>query len=191
VCGDGVGSGFAAFGLRKVGKGCETYLEIDATQAAIVRQWVITQARKKSISEADMDLQLAALDLQELHLKKELATSQKIVNLAELENWEQYAREYLEDVRVGIEIIKAEPQSEEERHGFFEVKRGIVQQIVERGEIDKDRNLTVLIRLDILALIRQQTVPIDKAGICSRTRSSLDRHCFAARASPSRPACRS
>lgn len=138
-----------------------------------------------------MDLQLAALDLQELHLKKELATSQEIVNLAELENWEQYASEYLEDVHAGLEKINAVPNSEEERHGLFEAKRDIVQRLVERVEIDKDRNLTVFIRLDILALIRQQTVPIEKAGIYSRTQSCLDRRCFAAHASPSRPAYRS
>ena len=154
------------------------------------RQWVITQARKKAISEADMDLQLATLDLQELHLKKELATSQEIVNLAELGNWEQYAREYLEDVHASIEITKAVPQSEEERHGLFEIKRQIVQQLVERVEIDKDRNLTLFIRLDVLALIKQ-TVPIDMAGIYSRTQSCLDRRCFAVRASPSRLAYRS
>jgi hypothetical protein len=37
------------------------------------RQWVITQTRKGTISENDMEYQLGALGLQELTLKRELA----------------------------------------------------------------------------------------------------------------------
>ncbi len=154
------------------------------------RQWVIRMARSHKITDEDMEHQLAELDLQELHLKRELAECQMIVDLSELDDWEAHAREFLEQVRVGIASLNDAPQTDEERRQIYDIKRAWFEQLVERVDIDKERNLTVTMRLDVLAFI-QQTIPIEKAGIYTRTRSHRDRHCSAARASPSPPASRS
>lgn len=83
-------------------------------------------------------------------------------------NWEALARDYLEDVRVGIESLNDTPQSDDERHEIFVIKRHWFEQLVERVEIDKDRNLRVIMRLAVLAIIAQ-TIPIEEAGIYSHT----------------------
>ena len=80
-------------------------------------------ARTHKITDDDMDHQLAELDLQELHLKKELTSCQAIINLSGLGDWEALARECLEDVRVGIESLSDAPQSDDERREIFEIKR--------------------------------------------------------------------
>jgi hypothetical protein len=137
-----------------------------------------------------MDHQLAELDLQGLHLRKELAESQMIIDISDLDDWEQQAREFLENVRVGIASLNDTPQSADEQHKIFEIKRMWFNQLVARVEIDKDRNLRVMMRLDVLAFIRQE-VSNEEAGTYTRTQSFPDRHCFAAHALSSPPACRS
>jgi site-specific DNA recombinase len=154
------------------------------------RQWVIRMARTQKITDEDMDHQLAELDLQELHLRKELTACQTIIDISDLNDWEAHARQFLEEVRAGIASLNDSPQTEEERRQIYEIKRMWVEQLVKRIEIDKDRNLTVTMQLDVLNFI-QQTMPNESVGICSRTRWLRDRHCSAARVSPSPPAYRS
>jgi site-specific DNA recombinase len=154
------------------------------------RQWVIRMARNQKITDADMDHPLAELDLQELHLRKELAESQMIVDISDLDDWEQQAREFLENVRVGIASLNDTPQSADERRKIFEIKRMWFNQLVARVEINKDRNLRVMMRLDVLAFIRQ-AVSNEEAGIYTHIQSCRDRRCSAARASSSPPAYRS
>ncbi|HSV85532.1 MAG TPA: hypothetical protein VLH85_03090, partial [Levilinea sp.] len=116
------------------------------------RQWVITQARKGRISDEDMEYQLGALSLEKLTGKKDLASIDHLMGLEVLDNWEQKAREYLEDIRVGLESLNAAPQSDEERREQFEIKRQIVKALVERVDSSKDRELTVNFRLNVLEI---------------------------------------
>jgi len=55
--------------------------ELDAITEA--RQWVIRMARTRKITDEDMDHQLVELDLQELHLKKELDNSQALISISD------------------------------------------------------------------------------------------------------------
>ena len=151
---------------------------------------MIRMARNQKITDVDMDHPLAELDLQELHLRKELAESQMIIDISDPDDRKQQAREFLENVRVCIASLNDAPHSTDEQRNIFEIKRMWFNQLVARVEIDKDRNLRVMMRLDVLAFIRQ-AVSNEEAGIYTRTQSCPDRHCSAARASSSPPACRS
>lgn len=74
------------------------------------RQWVITQARKGSITEDDMRMQLAALQFQELAYRKELDEKQAIeVAQQQAEALSAWAREYLTNVGAGIAALEVDP----------------------------------------------------------------------------------
>jgi site-specific DNA recombinase len=124
-------------------------------QLIIERQWVITQARKGRISDEDMEIQLNQISAQELSLKQELSTHSQVIKLSTLNNWEDAAIEYLEDLKLGIESLNVAPQSDEERHEIFQLKRQIVQTLVDKVLIEKDRALKVVIKLNILSLLQK------------------------------------
>ncbi len=78
--------------------------ELDAL--ASNRQWVITQARKGSITEQEMDRQLNEMSLQEVALKHELSSAREIIDASIIENWEPHVRQYLADMLEGIAGLK-------------------------------------------------------------------------------------
>jgi len=138
------------------------------------RQKIITWARKGTITDEDMEYQLTALTLQEMNLKKELATYGEILQLTALDNWEPIAREYLLDLRAGIESLNNEPESEEEKAEIYQFKRKIIKMLVNRIVIDEHRNLRVEIRVDLLDILKQDAFDdfseIQKVGTYTRTR---------------------
>jgi hypothetical protein len=141
---------------------------------AIERQWVITQSRKGTITEADMELQLGALTAQEVSMRQEMAELSEMVHLAALADWEAQAREYIGGLRSSIEWLNAAPQTDEERREQFEMKRQIVKMLVQKILIDKDKSMRVVFYLDILTLLEQAEVTeqVQTVGTCSRRRSA-------------------
>jgi site-specific DNA recombinase len=122
-------------------------LQKDLDANMMERQWVIAQARKRNISEEDMQYQLGALSLQELEIRKDMAQIGEINQLAALSHWEDKLREYLETLRIGLESINATPQTDEEWRENFELKRRFIQLAVAKVVIDKNRDLKVWFKL--------------------------------------------
>ena len=116
------------------------------------RQWIITQARKGSITESDMDYQLGAIALQEISLKREYADIGQAVNVYALGDWETRVIEYLADLQAGLDSLNVIPQNDEERLEIFEFKKQTVNTLVKRVTIDRDRQLHVEIRINLLTL---------------------------------------
>jgi len=143
-------------------------LELIATE----RQWVIAQARKGSIREADMDAQLSELTHQELTLRHDLAETQDILSLADVEDWEAQARRYISDLRASLKWLDAVPENDGARRRQFEMKRQVVKTLVEKVLIEKDRTLRVVFFLDVATLLTQVgvTAEIDSVGIYSHRR---------------------
>jgi hypothetical protein len=100
-----------------------------------------------------MEYQLGAMNFQELGLKRDLSSIEQAVNINSLGDWETEVREYLADLRAGLESLNAEPESEEERKEIFEIKRQAVTALVSRITIDRNRGLQVEISLNLLALL--------------------------------------
>lgn len=144
------------------------------------RQWVITQTRKGRMTEDDMDSQLAALTIQEAGIKRELASHGFAVQLAALEGWEDQVREYLDDIRAGLDSLNTPPQSDEEAHEQALDKRRIVQTLVEQVAIGQGREMRVIFRLDVLAAIKQLAAgpfgETKRAEICIHTPASPGPH---------------
>jgi site-specific DNA recombinase len=127
--------------------------ELDAL--TMERQKVIFWGRKEIITEADMEHQLMELTLMEMNYKRELSKYSEIIDLTALGDWEQAAREYFLDLRVGIESLDFDPASEEEEQEIFEYKKGIIKALVYRVTIDKRRELKVDVRLNLLDILKQ------------------------------------
>ena len=122
------------------------------------RQSLITWARQGRITATDMENQLSAMTLQELSLKHELSSLGQRINLNSLNDWEEKFMEYLADLQVGVEELKnAAPQNNEERHNVFLLKKQIVDTLVHKATIDINRKIMVDIRLNLLAILDQDT----------------------------------
>jgi hypothetical protein len=119
------------------------------------RQWVITQARIGNISEDAMECKLNEYSQQEVSLKSELSTMQKRVDERLLVDWEAKVMEFLGDLQIGIQTLQDLSVSEEEWLESFDLKRHIVQLLVERVTIDVNRLLTVTIHLDLMELLEE------------------------------------
>ena len=129
-------------------------IEKELENIAINRQWTITQTRKGGISEEDMDRQLNEYSLAEAGLKREFACMREAIDARLLVDWEAKVRQYLEDLKDGIQGLNADPENEQEWLEAFELKRQVVQLLVEKVTIDINRKLTVTIRLNLFDLLR-------------------------------------
>ncbi|MBI3175152.1 MAG: recombinase family protein [Chloroflexi bacterium] len=119
------------------------------------RQWIITQARIGNISEDEMERTLNAYSQQEVDLKSELSAMQKRIDEQLLVDWEAKVMEFLADLQVGIQALSDMSVNEEEWVKSFELKKHIVQLLVERVTIDINRQLTVTIHLDLMELLEE------------------------------------
>jgi hypothetical protein len=135
------------------------------------RQWVITQARKGRLNDDDLDYQLASIKIQELTLKQEMAHAIEITHLVNLDDWESKTREYLNDLRAGLEWLNAVPNNDEERHQQFELKRRVVKTLVEKVMINKEREMRVVFRLDLKMLLAEGASYRGEVGTYTHTRS--------------------
>jgi hypothetical protein len=116
-------------------------LQVLATE----RQWLITQARKGTITSADLKYHLGGMSMQEVNLKRELASLGQAINTNMLDNWEAKFEEYMKDLRTGIdELRNAAPQAAEERHRIFLLKRQVVETLLESATIDKTARCMLL-----------------------------------------------
>jgi len=144
------------------------------------RQWVITQARKGAFTTTDMERQLGTLTLQEVNLNRDLSRLGQSIDIDSLDEWETKFEEYLADLKAGLDELKnAAPQNDEERRHVFLLKKQMIDTLVERATINKNREIQVEIRVNLRAILDQDaasTMPgrayIEKGEIYTRTRSS-------------------
>ncbi len=129
-------------------------LENEITALAVECQWVITQARKGNLTASDMEYQLSALTMQEVSLKRELSSLGQTISINDLDNWEAKVKEYFADLQAGIDELKnVAPQTKEEQHEIFLLKKQVVNTLVERVTIDLGRELTVTLRLNLIKIL--------------------------------------
>lgn len=83
-----------------------------------------------------MEQQLQQLTFQEVSLKNEFPSLGEAVNIGALEDWESKVVEFLADLKAGIDELKTvAPQTPEEQHEVFLVKKRFIDTLVERIEI--------------------------------------------------------
>lgn len=128
------------------------------------RQWTITQARKGGITEEEMERRLNEYSQLEAQLKSERSSMQQAMDERLLIDWEAKIMQYLDDLRTGIQALNTEPATEEEWLETFELKRQIVQLLVERVTIDIRRQLTVTIHLNLLEILEESRKKDSNSG---------------------------
>lgn len=135
------------------------------------RQWIIRQARRGGITEQDMDNQLAELSAQEASLHTDLASKVSHIELVDLGDWEAQITETIDRLRRQIKLLDAEPQTEEARQQQFDLKRRIVEFLVDRVMITKERDLQVVFKVDMTSILTSNQQPDqDKPGeTCNHT----------------------
>lgn len=132
------------------------------------RQWTITQARKGGITEDEMERRLNEYSQLEVQLKSELISMEKAIDEQLLIDWEAKVTHYLDDLKTGIQALNSEPAIEEEWLESFELKRQIVQFLVERVTIDVHRQLTVTIHLNLLEILEESRKKDSNSGSSSQ-----------------------
>jgi len=115
---------------------------------------------------SDMEQQLNQLTVQEVTLRCELSSLREAININALEDWEASVAEFLADRKAGVDELKTvTPQILEEQHAVFLLKKQVVDTLVERVEIDQERNLHVQIRLNLLDILGKDTRNRTTAGV--------------------------
>lgn len=154
----------------------ESRIKKELEALAIERQWLITQARKATITSADLEYQLSAVTMQEVSLKRDLTSLGQAIDTNLLDNWEYKFNEYLADLQVAMdELKKAAPQTVEERHRVFLLKKRIVDTLLAEARIDQNREIHVTIRVNLLKIVEPDSESEDSSaavqtrsgGICS------------------------
>ncbi len=113
-----------------------------------------TNSLKGVFPVSDTEQQLHQLTFQEVSLKNELSSLGEAVNICAVEDCESKVVEFLVDLKVGVDELKTvAPQTPEEQHEVFLVKKRAIDTLVERIQIDRERNLQVQIRLNLLEII--------------------------------------
>jgi hypothetical protein len=102
-----------------------------------------------------MEIRLNELYRLEVELKSELTSIQQSVDEHLLAGWEEKVIQYLDDLRVGIQALSADASNDREWLESFELKRQIVQLLVEKVMIDVHKQLTVTIHLNLLELLEE------------------------------------
>ena len=89
-------------------------------------------------------------------------------NGTELGDWEANVSEYVADLQAGLESLNAAPQTEEERQEIIELKKQIVNTLVKKITIDRNRELHVEISLNLLGLLDDKSNSNNSDGGLSR-----------------------
>jgi hypothetical protein len=144
--------------LERIGR------ELD--RLATERQWVIAQARKGNISEADMVAQLQEVDLQLRALAKEREEKAALAAYRQrAEELAAFAEEYLSEVREGLawlnqDLTKADAET---KRRVFEAKREIVRTLVERVIVHRGRPPEVKFAIELPELLSEE--PLEVSGV--------------------------
>ena len=109
------------------------------------RQWVITQARKKTITESDMEQQLGTLDAQANDLRRELSDLSLLVGdgAGRLIKW---ANHYRAELRDKLDWLTSDDPENAQKQ--FEARRGIVEGIVRKVNVYADKSIKVEFEFD-------------------------------------------
>jgi DNA invertase Pin-like site-specific DNA recombinase len=119
----------------------------------IYRQQVITEARKARRVDADFDEQMRGLYEIEEQLKRKLALIEEKIDTYVGMDWEAKVNEYVADLQAGIEELNsAAPQTPEEQHHTFLLKKELVDELVEEAIIDGKRDIQVQFRVKLIDL---------------------------------------
>lgn len=115
------------------------------------RQAFITKARKELMSDEEFSPQIATLYDKERGVQRRLtAINQAKDDFTKLDLEEQ-VKKYVVELQSGMtELIRANPQTPEERHQVFMLKKRIIDTVLADARIDENREIHIRFRADFL-----------------------------------------
>lgn len=99
------------------------------------RQKIISWGRTGKISEADMDMQLGSLKIEELTVRKQIDETSLLVG-NQAERLINFVNKYRAKLRKGAQWLDTPPDTPEQAEEHFKMRREIVDAIVTRVEIN-------------------------------------------------------
>lgn len=117
-------------------------LENQLNELTFERQKVITWARKKIITDEDLEIQLSVLDQQRAGITADLNQA-RLLTGGHAERLLELANLFTSQVRAGADEITCIPTTEAQAARQFEFRRRIINAIVSRVEIRPDKGIDV------------------------------------------------
>ncbi len=134
----------------------ELQLQEEIKKLTAERQEFITKARREHMPDDDFIPQIGALYDKELGLKRKLTAIEQDKDAFTTNNLEEQVKIYLDDLQAKIEGLKnAAPETSEERHLIFLLKKHVVDTVLSEARIDENREIHVRFRMNLLNLVGQ------------------------------------
>jgi site-specific DNA recombinase len=148
---------------------------------ALTRHEFITRARKTRMNDDDFGEQLSEYTEKEVGLKRRLAAIEQDLEIYADLDWETQVNTYLADLQAGMEALKDTlPQTPEERHQLFGLKKRIVDLLLMEASIDENREVQIKVRLNLLKIAGNEAGPERRAWTKSGEIDSLTQGAFQA-----------
>jgi hypothetical protein len=127
----------------------ELCLREEIQKLATERQEFITRARKIQMKDEELLPQMDELNKRDLGLKRKLTAIEQAMDAFTELDLEEQVRKYVADLQVEMEeLINATPQTPEDRHQVFLLKKQIVNAVLAEARIDENREIHIRFRTD-------------------------------------------
>jgi len=133
----------------------ELYLQEEIKKLNAERQEFITNVRKERMSDEEFTQQISALYDEDLRAKRRLTTIEREMDDFTKLDLEEQIKRYVAELQAEMtELIHANPQTSEERHQVFLLKKRIVDTVLVEVRIDENREIHIKFRTDFLNHVR-------------------------------------
>jgi hypothetical protein len=134
----------------------ELHLQEEIKRLNAERQEFITKARKERMPDEEFTPQISALYDKERGVKRRLTTIERAKEDFTKLDLEEQVKKYVAELQSEMdELINTDPQTPEERHQMFLLKKRVVDAVLTEARIDENREIHVRFRTDFLTHERE------------------------------------
>ncbi len=129
----------------------ELHLQEEIKKLNAERQEFITKGRKERMPDEEFTPQISEHYDGELRVQRKLTAIEQAKDAFTKLGLEKQVKKYVAELQSEmVELINANPQTPDERHQVFLVKKQILNTVLLEARIDKDREIHVTFRTDFL-----------------------------------------
>jgi len=129
----------------------ELHLQAEIKKLTAERQEFITKARRGQMADQEFTPQISALYDKELGVKRKLTAIEHGKDDFTKLDLEEQIKKYVADLQSEMaELNNANPQTPQERHQVFLLKKRIVDRVLAEARIDENREIHIKFRTDLL-----------------------------------------
>jgi chromosome segregation ATPase len=125
----------------------EMQLQDEIKKLSAERQDFITKARKERMPDEEFTPQINALYDKERGVQRRLTTIEQEKDVFTKLDLEEQIKKYVADLQSEMtELINVNPQTSEEKHQVFLLKKQIVDRVIAEARIDENRDIHIKFR---------------------------------------------